>query len=171
MVFKFSFQKQSYSFYISTSKEKTKQVLHNSQHKSNANLHMEENSKVVIYYIFKNLSKYRLLLVSGVQQSESVTHIHISIPFQIPFPQRPLQSTEEGSCAYSRSLLVIYFIYSGVCMSIPILQFITPSNHRSVFYVCDSSCFINKFNCTCIFKIPHTSNIIFPTGYSIALRN
>ena len=35
-----------------------------------------------------------VVLVSGVQQSDSVTHIHVSILFQILFPYRLLQSTE-----------------------------------------------------------------------------
>ena len=34
---------------------------------------------------------YSVVLVSGVQQSDSVIHIHISILFQILFPYRLLQ--------------------------------------------------------------------------------
>ena len=37
---------------------------------------------------------YNVVLVSGIQQSESVIHIHISILFQILFPYRSLQSIE-----------------------------------------------------------------------------
>ena len=37
---------------------------------------------------------YSVVLVSGVQQSDSVMHIHISILFQILFPYRLLQSIE-----------------------------------------------------------------------------
>ena len=33
-----------------------------------------------------------IVLVSGVQQSDSVLHIHVSIPFQILFPIRLLQN-------------------------------------------------------------------------------
>ena len=34
-------------------------------------------------------------------------------------------------------------------MSIPISQFIPPpANHKFVFYICDSICFVNKFTCT-----------------------
>ena len=48
-----------------------------------------------------------------------------------------------GPLLYSRSLLVTYFIYSSVYMSIPIFQFIPPSslppsNHKIVFYICNS---------------------------------
>ena len=62
-----------------------------------------------------------VVLVSGVQQSDSVIHIHVSILFQILFPPRLLQNI----VLYGRSLLFIYFIfliyfkYSSVYMSIP----------------------------------------------------
>ena len=47
---------------------------------------------------------------------------------------------------YSRFLLVIYFIYSSVYMSVPIFQFIHPDNIiKFVFYIHDYFCFINKF--------------------------
>ena len=51
----------------------------------------------------------------------------------------------------SRSLLVIYFIYSRVYMSIPLSQLIpllTTPISMFVFYICDSFCFVNKFICT-----------------------
>ena len=53
-------------------------------------------------------------LASGVQQSDSVTHIHVPILFQILFPFRLLQNIEQ---CYSRSWLVIYFKYSGGLMT------------------------------------------------------
>ena len=54
-----------------------------------------------------------IVLVSGIQQSDSV--IHVSILFQILFPFRLLQNIEQSSlCFYSRSLLVIHFKYSSV---------------------------------------------------------
>ena len=37
--------------------------------------------------------------VSGVQQSDSVLHVHISILFQILFPFRLLHNTEQNSLA------------------------------------------------------------------------
>ena len=53
-----------------------------------------------------------MMLVSGVQQSDSVIHIHVSILFQILYPFRLLQNIERSSLCYknSRFLLVIYFI-------------------------------------------------------------
>ena len=70
---------------------------------------------------------YNIVLVFAVQQSELV--IHISTHCQIIFPYMSLQSTEQSSqCMLcSRFLLVIYFVYSSVYVSIPIFQFILPS--------------------------------------------
>ena len=41
------------------------------------------------------------MLVSGVQQSDSVQHIHVSILFQILFPFRLLQNIEQSSLCYT----------------------------------------------------------------------
>ena len=43
----------------------------------------------------------KVVLVSGVQQSDSVIHVHISILFQVLFPFRLLQSTEQSSLCYT----------------------------------------------------------------------
>ena len=46
----------------------------------------------------------------------------------------------EFPVVYSRFILVTYFIYSSVYMSIPITQFIPPfpsDNHKFVFYICE----------------------------------
>ena len=82
---------------------------------------------------------------------------------------------------YSRSLLVIYFIYSSLNMSIPSSQFILPhlpfssSNYKFNFYICNSTSvlwisstvsifldsiykwthFVNKFHCINFFRF-HT---------------
>ena len=40
-----------------------------------------------------------VVLVSGVQQSDSVTYIHVCILFQTLFPFRLLQNTEQSSQA------------------------------------------------------------------------
>ena len=71
---------------------------------------------------------YNVVLVSAIQQSKLVTHTHISTLFQILFPPGPLQSFERSfPVLYFRSLLVNYFIYSGVYISIPISHYIPPS--------------------------------------------
>ena len=73
---------------------------------------------------------YNVVLVSGVQQSDSVIHIYvyvyiyiyiyiyIYVLFQIIFPYRLLQEIE-FSGLYSRSLLIIYFVYNSVYLLIP----------------------------------------------------
>ena len=37
---------------------------------------------------------YNIVLVSGIQQSDLIIHVHISVLFQILFPSRLLQSIE-----------------------------------------------------------------------------
>ena len=58
---------------------------------------------------------YNIVLVSAIQQSESVLYIYIHLfpPFQIDFPDRSLQSQQQSSlrCTGSRSLLVVCLIY------------------------------------------------------------
>ena len=44
---------------------------------------------------------YNVVLLSAVQQSETVIHIHISTLVQIPFPYRSLQSIEKNSLCYT----------------------------------------------------------------------
>ena len=69
---------------------------------------------------------HSVVLVSDIQQSALVIHIHISILFQILLPCRLLPSIEYSSVLYSKSLLIIYFTYSSVHMPIPTSQFIPP---------------------------------------------
>ena len=58
-----------------------------------------------------------VLLVLGVEQSDSVIHIlmHASILFQILFSFRLLQNIEKSSCAISGSLLVSVLLNIEVC--------------------------------------------------------
>ena len=42
-----------------------------------------------------------VVIVSGVQQSDSVVHIHVSIFFQILFPFTLLQNIEQSSLCYT----------------------------------------------------------------------
>ena len=67
------------------------------------------------------------------------THIHIPLFFRF-YPQI---GHYRALCSYGRFLLVIYFMYSNMYMSIPISQSIPAppfpnSNHKFVFYICDS---------------------------------
>ena len=66
---------------------------------------------------------YNLVLVSGVQQSDSVTHIFNL--FQILFPYRLLQNIE-----YRRSCSVIYFLY-WLCVYVHLKLLMYPSAQNS----------------------------------------
>ena len=86
------------------------------------------------------------MLVSGVQQSDSV--IHIFIRFQLFIHIGYYRILSEFPVLYSRSLLVIFFIYSNICMLIPNSYFILPltpfpfGNHVCFLYLW--VCFVNK---------------------------
>ena len=70
---------------------------------------------------------YNVVLVSAVQQSDSVIHIHISILFQIPFPFSLLQSTEQSSLCSTVGPCWLSVLHI-VCVLIPGFCFIPP--HR-----------------------------------------
>ena len=55
------------------------------------------------------------MLVSGVQQSDSVTHIHVSILFQILFPFSLLQNIEQSSLCYTVGLCWLSILDIAVC--------------------------------------------------------
>ena len=86
---------------------------------------------------------YNVVIISAIQQSDSITHIHNSILFQILFPCRPSQ-TIEFSVLESRShWLIISYTMVYICQS----QTLNPSiplppvhfgNHKFVFEVCES---------------------------------
>ena len=67
-----------------------------------------------LFFFFKKRSIICLqCLVSGIQPSDSVIHTYVYL-FQNPSPFRLLQDIDIVCCAiYSRSLLVVYFIYSS----------------------------------------------------------
>ena len=56
-----------------------------------------------------------VVLVSGVQQSESVIHIHVSILFQILFPFRLLHSIEQSSLCYTVGPCWLSILNIAVC--------------------------------------------------------
>ena len=77
------------------------------------------------------------VLVSGVQQSDSVIHIHVSILFQILFLFRLLQNIEQSSLCSTVGLcwLSILNIAVGTCQSqTPNLSAppFPPGNHKLV---------------------------------------
>ena len=56
-----------------------------------------------------------VVLVSGVQQSDSVTHIRVSILFQILFPFRLLQNIEQSSLCYTVGPCLLSVLNIAVC--------------------------------------------------------
>ena len=65
----------------------------------------------------ESLLHCRQIIYQLSYQGSPVIHVRIPILFWILFPYRSLQSFE-FPVLYSRSLLVIYFIYSGVYVSL-----------------------------------------------------
>ena len=65
---------------------------------------MSQCMRILNFYVILLLI-YNVILVSGVQQSDSVIHTHISILFQMLFPTlfpyRLLQNTEQSSLCYT----------------------------------------------------------------------
>ena len=79
---------------------------------------------------------------------------------------RSLQSIEQFFVIYSRFLVVIYFTYSRLYMSIPISQFPLPHLPQVCFlHLYLYFCFKDKLIFT-LFQIPHTSNIICYLAFS-----
>ena len=84
------------------------------------------------------------MLVSGVQQSESVIYIDpLFLRFFSHIGHYRVLSRVPCAIHTVGSLFVIYFMYSSMYMSIPISQFIfphplPPGNHKFVFYICNS---------------------------------
>ena len=56
-----------------------------------------------------------IVLVSGVQQSDSVIRIHVSILFQVLFSFRLLQNTEQSSLCYTVGLCWLPILNIAVC--------------------------------------------------------
>ena len=74
--------------------------------------------EIIIFYFLLKYSCYQVVLLSGVQQSDSVIHIHISIYviFQILFHYRLLQDIEYSSRSYTvGTCLSILYIVVYIC--------------------------------------------------------
>ena len=90
--------------------------------------YLHDLRKIIIFfkYFIAIWLIYNVGLILGVQQNKSVSYICIYIypPFLKFLAIIECWVTFTG--LYSRSLLVIHFIYNGVFMSVPVFQF-TPS--------------------------------------------
>ena len=60
---------------------------------------------------------YNVVLASGVQQNDSVIHIHMSPPpfFKILFPYKPLQGIEQSSLCYTAGFYQLFILYIVLC--------------------------------------------------------
>ena len=66
-----------------------------------------------------------VVFVSAARQNESAIHIHISTLLDSFSIKVIMDHLVEFPVLYSRSLLVIYFIYNSVYLSLPISQFVS----------------------------------------------
>ena len=86
------------------------------------------------------------VLVSGVQQSNSVTHIHVSILFQILFPFRLLHNIEQSSLCYTVGpcWLSFLFLLEYSCFSM-LCQFLLYSKMNQLYIYIYPLCFWISF--------------------------
>ena len=87
---------------------------------------------------------YNVVLVSSIQQTESVIHIHISALFLDSFPiqiDRVLSGVLYAIVGpYSLSILYIAVcICQSQSLNLPLPALLSPGNHEFVFYICDST--------------------------------
>ena len=83
-------------------------------------LHFFKNirdQEFIFLNFYQSIIDYNVVLVSAVQQSESVIHTHISTLFQILFPYRSLESTDQSSlCSTVGSPYQLSILYIVMCM-------------------------------------------------------
>ena len=110
---------------------------------------------------------YNVVLVSALQQSKLVIRIHISTLFQISFPFRSPQITEQSSLCYivgSHQLSILQYIVVYMCQSQSPSSSHTPSSplgiHKFVLYICGSISALPIRSSLPFFQIPHISVII-----------
>ena len=92
---------------------------------------------------------HKVVLISPIQQSKSVIHLHISIPFQICFLYRLLHGIEYIVLCYTVGpcyLSILYVIstpnLSSLCHISPLLNISFVSKSLSLFLFCMSYCII-----------------------------
>ena len=89
----------------------------NQKKKLHLSLKFKSTKHFLKFLFYIGVSIKNVVLVSGVQQSDSVIHIHVSILFQILFPFRLLQNIEQSSLCYTvgpcRLSILALVLHSG----------------------------------------------------------
>ena len=96
--------------------------------------------------------------------------------FQILFPYRQLQSTEQSSLCYTVGPYQLSILYIVVCIcqsQSPNLSFLPfpPDNHNFVFYICNSISILQISSFVPFFQIPHISDILYYLSFSVCLTS
>ena len=73
------------------------------QIKTTMRYHLTPARMAIIKKYIEVLLINNVVLVSGVQQSDSVIHIQVSILFQVLFPLKLLQNIEQSSLCYQKA--------------------------------------------------------------------
>ena len=81
-----------------------------------------------------------VVLVSGVQQSDPVIHVPVSILFQILFPFRLLQSIEQSSLCYTVGPRWLPILYTAMCTCQSQTPSLSLSPHPSGLVTISSFC-------------------------------
>ena len=118
------------------------------------------------FFIFKDFIEvqliYSVLIISVVQQSDSIMHVHTLILFQILFPQIITEYWVEFCVLYSKSV-ASHSIYLSVNMSIPNPQSILPD----FFSVWESASVLWISSFASFFLIPFISDIIWCLPFTV----
>ena len=117
---------------------------------------------------------YKIVIISAVQQSDSVIHIHISILFQILFPRRlseyyhrPIQQVPIGQsfhipqCTYANPKRPVHLSHPN---HPPV-----PFGKHKFFKVCESVSVLQISSFGPFFKIPHVIDITWCLSFTVWL--
>ena len=125
------------------------------------------------FKIFIEMLINNVVLVSGVQQSDSVIHIHLYLFFFRFFSIIGCYKILSIVPCAIQQVLIGYLFYIQQCVYFNPKLLVYPSspspfgNHKFVFYVCESASFLLHSLACCIFQIPRISDIILYLSFSV----
>ena len=102
---------------------------------------------------------YNVVLVTGVQKSESVIYIYIyPLFFRFFSYTGHYRVLSRVPCAIQQVLISYLFyiqqyVYVNPNLSIYPFPSLSPSNHKFVLYICNSVSFVDTFICTHFFRL------------------